>query len=236
MFHPMCQNSCRKCGFQVNYGDNATLWGKGGKEGVNFTSVGIILKEGIVPVMSPQNAVSMAYYIPTGAKAPLDRILEMFDYLYSEEGIRLFGYGIENETYVMQNGKPVYTDVILKHELGAVNGRRQFGINPNPFPHVSLDQGWIDIGLPGDVQAYNELKPYFIPSAPRLTATVEEAASVATIATDINKLINDSLVKFIVGELNLTNDWDSFQASIKSMGFEKWNEVVQAQYQRWLKR
>ena len=75
-----------KSGFQVNYGDNATLWGKGGTEGVNFTSIGIILKDDTTPVVSSYSGASLAYYIPTGATAPLDKILEMFNYIYSEDG------------------------------------------------------------------------------------------------------------------------------------------------------
>ena len=150
--------------------------------------------------------------------------------------INLFAYGIEGETYTMTNGKPVFTDTILKNELGAVNGRRQLGINPNPFPHVSLKQAWLDIGAIGDVAAYAAVEPYLTPAYPNLAPTTDESTATATIETDINKLVSDSLVKFIVGELNLTTDWDAFQKSILDMGFAQLKEVKQAQYSRWNNR
>ena len=223
-------------GFMVNYGDNATLWGKGGKEGVNFTSVGIITKDGVAPIVQEQGRASNAFCIPAETKAPLEKILEMCNYMFTEEGIVLFNYGIEGETFNYVDGKPQYTDLVLKHELGPVNGRRQFGLNPNPFLAVSYEQGWLDIGAPGDVMAFEQVKPYLTPSNPLLTPTVEEADEITTIATDIEKYVGDSLVKFMLGEMDLETQWDDFQKQIQSMGYEKYAEVKRAQYSRWMNR
>ena len=223
-------------GFMVNYGDNAAVWGKDGTEGVNFTSVGMITKEGVTPIVKKLSRASTEFCIPTQAKAPLEKILEMCNYMFTEEGILLFNYGIEGETFEYVDGKPQFKDIILKHELGAVNGRRQFGLNPNPFLAVSYEQGWLDIGAPGDVAAYEYVKPYLTPSNPSLTPTVEESDAISTISTDINKYVKESLVKFMFGEMDLETQWDSFQQTIQDMGFEEYNNVIQAQYERWKNR
>ena len=160
----------------------------------------------------------------------------MCNYMFTEEGILLFNYGIEGETFEYVDGKPQFKDIILKHELGAVNGRRQFGLNPNPLLAVSYEQGWLDIGAPGDVAAYEYVKPYLTPSNPSLTPTVEESDAISTISTDINKYFKESLVKFMFGEMDLETQWDSFQQTIQDMGFEEYNNVIQAQYERWKNR
>ena len=50
--------------------------------------------------------------ISTKAKNP-ERIIKWLDYMYSEEGAMLMNWGIENESYVIKNGKPEYTDAVL---------------------------------------------------------------------------------------------------------------------------
>lgn len=223
-------------GFMANYGDNAALWGKGGTEGSNFTSLGMISKDGVKRIIAPNNPVSQRFYLPTGGKAPLDKILEMINYLYSDEGVMLFAYGVLGDTYTMVNGKPQFTEKITKHELGAVNGRRQFGINPNPFPHVSQTEAWLALGKPADVAAREEYVKFYTPFAPALFASDTESTKVATIATDITKFVSESINKFVVGELNLDADWDKMQAQIQSIGFQTWKDVVMAQYVRWQAR
>ncbi len=223
-------------GFFVGPGDNAALWGKGGTDGVNFTSVGIIVKDGVAPIVGEQGRASNAFCIPTKAKAPLEKILEMCNYMFTEDGIILFNYGIEGETFEYVDGKPQFTDVIMNHELGAVNGRRQYGLNPNPFLAVSYEQGWLDIGLEGDVKAFAEVEPYLTPSNPALTATTEEQDATSTIITDINKYVGDSLIKFMFGEMDLETQWDEFQQKIQEMGFAEYAAARQAQYERWMNR
>lgn len=145
-------------------------------------------------------------------------------------------YGIEGETFEYVDGEPKYTDTVLKHELGAVNGRRQYGLNPNPFLAVSYEQGWLDIGAEGDVAAYEYVKPYLTPSSPALTPTTEENDEISTITTDLEKYVSDSLVKFMFGEMDLETQWDEFQQKIQEMGYEKYAAVKQAQYERWMNR
>ena len=38
------------------------------------------------------------------------------------------------------------------------------------------------------------------------------------------------------GEMDLETQWDSFQQTIQDMGFEEYNNVIQAQYERWKNR
>ena len=53
------------------------------------------------------------------AKDPVD-IIKYFDFWYTEEGRRLWNFGIEGEDYIMVNGKPKFTDKVLKNPEGRI--------------------------------------------------------------------------------------------------------------------
>src|SRR5690606_1571608 len=40
--------------------------------------------------------------------------MEYFDYWWTEEGRRLLNFGIEGETYTMVDGKPKFTETVMK--------------------------------------------------------------------------------------------------------------------------
>ena len=50
-------------------------------------------------------------------KYPLET-MKLVDYLFSKDGSTLVNYGIEGTNYTMVNGKPTYTDNILKNPDG----------------------------------------------------------------------------------------------------------------------
>jgi len=225
-------------GFFITYGDNGNTWGKGGTAGTNYVMPGPFASEFGDPYVEPNTLIANNYFIMNnGDQAKLDKICEVMNYIYSDEGADLFSFGEEGVTYTRDaDGKPVFTDTILKHELGGVNGRRQMGINPNPFPHVSLDEAWGQ--LVGDIskQCLEAHKLSWDLPAPVLTPTTDEALEQTQLYADIDKYVRTSIVQFITGELSLENDWDKFIETQKDLGVERYIELVQAQYQRWLAR
>ena len=68
-----------------------------------------------------------------------------------------------------------------------------------------------------------------------LTMTTEESTSIATEVTAIDAQVSEMVTKFIVGQESLDN-WDSFVATLNSMGLEHVLEVRQAAYDRFLAR
>ena len=45
-------------------------------------------------------------------------MVALLDYMYSEEGTLLINMGIEGTHYTMQNGKPIFTDYVMKNPDG----------------------------------------------------------------------------------------------------------------------
>lgn len=68
-------------------------------------------------------------------------IIKVFDWIFSEEGQRLFSYGVEGITYDMVDGKPV-----LKPEYSTnFVDYRSAGMNYQPIPHVWLGDSYVQV-------------------------------------------------------------------------------------------
>ena len=225
-------------GFFITYGDNGNTWGPGGTNGVDFIMPGPMSGGGHKPYVQPNTMISHNFYIMSTVQGEkLDKLCEIMNYIYSDEGAKLFSFGEEGVTYTLDEaGEPVFTDVILQHELGGVNGRRQLGINPNPFPHVSLDTAWGQ--LVGEVSngCLEAHRKYWALPAPVLAPTVDEASEQAQLYADIKKYVDTACAKFITGDLSLETDWDTYIKTLEDMGVQRYIEIVGGEYQRWLQR
>ena len=225
-------------GFYITWGDNGNTWGPGGTNGVDFIMPGPMSGAGQKPYVEPNTLIGNYYYIMSSVQGEkLEKLCEIMNYIYSDEGAKLFSFGEEGVTYTLDDaGEPVFTDVILQHELGGVNGRRQLGINPNPFPHVSLDTAWGQ--LVGEISngCLEAHKPYWSLTPPVLAPTVDEAAEQTQLYADIKKYVDSALPQFINGDLDLEADWDTYLKTLENLGVQRYIEIVGEQYQRWLQR
>ena len=77
-----------------------------------------------------------------------------------------------------------------------------------------------------------ESKKYLLPM---LTYTSEEAEEIAVLATDISTTAEEYLVKFVLGQYDMS-EWDSFMQQMKDIGIERYLEINQTALDRYLKR
>lgn len=66
-----------------------------------------------------------------------------------------------------------------------------------------------------------------------ITLTAEETEEYSSRYSDIQTYVAESIPKFIMGELNLDSDWDSFVAGVKTMGIERCCEIYQGAVARY---
>ncbi len=164
-----------------------------------------------------------AICITTTAEDP-ELIARYFDFWFSEEGYYILNYGgYEGETYYFDdNGEPQYCEEIFDLWTGvsesfkpfmftAFRGtyvydwRRQFyGFNQNSLDTIDLwttmDSSWM---IDGSV-----------------SMSIEDAELYNSRYGDIMTCVQESYVKFIVGEMSLENDWDSYIATLEQMGIQ----------------
>lgn len=62
--------------------------------------------------------------------------------------------------------------------------------------------------------------------------TAEEISRLGSSETDIGVYVRECLTRFVVGEMDIDKDWDSFQNNLKLMGLETVLECAQAAYDR----
>lgn len=65
-----------------------------------------------------------------------------------------------------------------------------------------------------------------------LAYTAEEQAMLGTTQTDIGTYVREAMTQFVTGEMDVERDWDSFQASLDTLGINTVLECAQAAWDR----
>jgi len=164
--------------------------------------------------------------------------IRWLDYWYSEEGYTLTNYGIEGETYtVNEDGIPIQTELFTNNPDGLSVGDAQgMYLDHNNFVFI-VDRN--DRNAPEAGQKYSTLW-YNIGEwtlSGNLTQTAEEGEALGTKATDIDTYFTEFCAKVITGEYELNDEsWTEFQNQLTVMGLDEVIELKQAAYDRFLAR
>ncbi len=179
--------------------------------------------------------------ISTNAKNP-ELAAKLLDYAYTEEGNLLHNFGIEGESYTVENGVPTYTDMMydaqknggldISETIQAYCGRQGNhayisdrgylnGYYRHPWQMETLEM-WADTNGPA----------HFLPI---MYMTAEENAEFSSIKTDVDTYREEMLYKFINGTESFDN-YDKFIETLKGMGAERMIEIQQQAYDRYAKK
>lgn len=166
--------------------------------------------------------------------------IQYMDYLFSEEGHMLANYGIEGETYTIENGEPQFTDLILNNPQGFDWQLCQsLYINPG-FPCLTdlsvQEMTYTDAqkaAVPTWVEAYDS-NDETMPNERWLSYTTEESQHKADLQNDIETYQTEMRLKFITGQLDIDAEWDNYCASLEGMGIHTMEQINQAAVDRYL--
>lgn len=160
-------------------------------------------------------------FISKDCKKP-EVAMKFLDFLWSEEGRRMTTFGIEGDTYTMVDGKPVFTDKVLKNAEGltADDVLRSMGALPN-ITNIQDYASIIEQTKPAVVKDAVEktksairLFDLFMVARP----TAEESAALNN--NDLTTYMNEMIVKFVTGAEPIDN-YDQFGTKLKELGVEK---------------
>lgn len=170
----------------------------------------------------------------------VDLALKYIDWWYTEDGFRTGNYGVEGESYYVEDGTPYYSELVTDNEWGidATSAVEAF-ITTNPvFGLVSMDRtvylagaDWVSEML--DIWMEQRSDENVIPSGVALTT--DETEEVSAILSDISTYASTEILKFIIGSRDIS-DWDSFVSDVEGMGLEEVLSVYQTAYERYLAR
>lgn len=161
---------------------------------------------------------------------------EYMNWLYTEDGILVSNYGFEGEGFEYdENGKPQYTDLIMKAE--------DMPTFVATFLHTSL------VGTPyyntterkiASFTTEAEKESFDIWAAGRTGTgifqgkmTSEESQEYSRICSDISTAASEQSLRFVTGGRSL-EEYDSFIADLETMGLGRLVELKQTAYDRYL--
>ncbi|OCT15469.1 ABC transporter substrate-binding protein [Paenibacillus pectinilyticus] len=172
----------------------------------------------------------------TGDSKNAELAVKWLDYAYSEKGSLLFNFGIEGESYTMNNGVPTFTDKIKKNEKYNLQQMVSQYTKPNgPFlgdsrksfnTYKEQDDA---IKIWGETDAAKHVMPLF------LTPTADESKELAKYNTAITSYKEEMFVKFVMGKEPIEK-FDDYVKRIKEMGIDKVIKIYQDSFDRYNKR
>lgn len=180
--------------------------------------------------------VNMGGAVITTSCKDVELAARLLDYAYSEEGHMLFNFGIEGVSYTMENGEPVYTDLLLKNPDLSITHAMAGYIRANyngPFvqdeayasQYYTLDAQKEAIALWSDTNAGSHILP-------PVTPTVDESKEQAQIMNEINTYRDEMTMKFILGNKSF-DEWDDYVKTIEGMNIDRVLEIQNAALERY---
>ncbi|MFS0727452.1 extracellular solute-binding protein [Paenibacillus sp. 1P07SE] len=153
------------------------------------------------------------------------------DHFFSDEGSKFFQYGIEGQTYTMQDGQPVISDEIKQDSRGFMAALGEVNLVPGGgFPHVVTDT-YGNIVENEKVLEVNGFIEDYLPETVHGAPIFDKDTSdrIIPIKADIDKYVRESVAKFIIGELSF-DKWDEYTATLEKMKLGELEQAYQEAY------
>jgi len=195
------------------------------------------------PLKTPDGSIAMysVYGAEAGANGAfitsdcknVEAAVKFLNYGYTEEGMLLYNFGIEGESYEMVNGVPQYTDVITNNpNMNKTQAAWQYTRVLVGSPKIQMNE-YLTSYNPGEIQkaafenwAVSNAKDHAIPT---LVMLGDMATEHTNLESDLSAYKSEMYVKFINGTESLDN-WDAFVAQCKALKVDRIVEIKQQFY------
>lgn len=173
--------------------------------------------------------------ITTSAQNP-ELIVKWLDFAYSEQGAMMYNFGIEGESYTIENGVPTFTDTIMANEkYNSQQMLSQYTVPNGPYPmHEEKSTNTFPqqdeaVKVWSETDAAKHILPAFI------TPTVDESKQVAQTMTAVNTYMEEMFIKFVMGNEPL-DKFDGFVKQLEEMGVRDVITIYQGAMDRYNNR
>ena len=174
-------------------------------------------------------------YNVTTACDDVELALKWLDFLYSPDGWLLANYGTEGESFTYDaDGVPHWTELITASEYPGFVAKSMYTmLQGNFLMHAAREfDGYTeDMIEASDIWASVEADGDYLNMPSWVTLSADVSAEILPLESDIDTYVDECLVKFIVGDLNLTTDYEAFQAKLLEMHMDTVLEAHQAAYE-----
>jgi putative aldouronate transport system substrate-binding protein len=165
----------------------------------------------------------------------LNRVIDFFDWLTTDEGVIFHSFGIEGETFEYVGGEPVFMSHMLSVDNSEGTHPWQLGLRSGFLKEhpASIIQrvGPTDFEV-SDAFANRAGYDYFPHIA--WAFTTEEESEKADLETIINDIVDEYSLRFIMGDRDPSNDsaWDEYIAALNRANFDRLFGIYEEVYQR----
>ena len=189
---------------------------------------------------SARSAASGSMVVTKASKNP-DAAVRYIDFNYSEEGITLSGYGIENDSYKIVDGKKIMTDKLKTNTTGNPDWYMPEGYGIKT--HMTVYEwdpwgqmvGWTETSYKDNaaIASLFTAKPFFWKNFRIINS---ERVIRDNMWTDVKTFIEENLLKFATG-IRPLSEWDAFTTELadKYKVGEIIEGYIQPAYDRYLK-
>lgn len=210
-------------------------WLTTNKDVGNYSLAGaknLVANRGETPMYGHYNTdvVGGVTVITTSCKDP-EKVARFINYGYTDEGHMLYNFGIEGVSYEMKDGAPVFTDLILNNPDGLTRQQAlseyelAYGNGPFVQDKEYLLQYYAEDAQKKALETWGEhtAKEYKLP---RITVNAGNSGEYSSLTSELETYRDEMIIKFIRGEESLDN-FNSYLATLNSMGVERVTEIVQ---------
>ena len=181
--------------------------------------------------------------------------LQVLDYAYTQEGFLYWNYGIEGESWVMDEttGLPKWTalvaedtstDPMVKYNGSTWSGSCIQATNllylKNSQLAIEANDAWFYLGMGRDTEELDKVRE--ITSGHKwpngVTFTTEESDELDLYTANLGTYVVEQGVSFLVGNVDVNDDaaWNAYLAGLDTYKLPRVLEIYQACYDRYLAR
>lgn len=168
----------------------------------------------------------------------VDAAAWLLDWMFSEEGNLVCNFGIEGQTFEMKDGKPVYTDMIMKNPdglsvanaLAAYTRASTSGVCVQDEEYIMQYYEQENQKAALDMCMKTDMGQHFYPP---VSVKEEDQEKYASIMNNIKTFSDEMEAKFIAGSASL-DEWDSYVAQLKQFGLEDAVAMMQEAYDNYM--
>ncbi|WP_371155832.1 extracellular solute-binding protein [Jannaschia sp. 2305UL9-9] len=160
--------------------------------------------------------------------------IKYFDFWFTEEGRRLANFGVEGEQYTMVDGKPTFTEEFLTNGKPVNNQLYEVGSQLQArgyFQDYGYEEQWTNpIALEGI--ALYETMDLLVPDFLGVSFNAEEQRVYDRNWPSIRDYMLERQQGWILGNGDVTEDWDDYVATLESMGYQDVLDAMNSAYER----
>lgn len=173
----------------------------------------------------------------------LQLILQLVEYIFSEEGTLVFNYGIEGEAYTLNAaGEPVWTELITGYSGGVTTAAMLYATGtpaeyiPGIYDDAKFNYGYTEAQFASDdIINHSSTGEYDYPIGADNRISSDDALTAAALSTDLSTYVSETVLSWIHGEQVLNPDtWQKYVDTCYSMHLQEILDIYQAGYDQFM--